>query len=178
LRYPLGRVACRSVLPRERFSPLARNGNAAMSDLSPLCEQKRTSTICDKTLHFPRLTTATGYKPAFAPLRRSDPAAEGHHDHTPSGNSHSEKRQCSLATCTTTFAVQLSLLSPLITVPGAAQRAACDFTHPLAVHTKPWRTDWPRSARKTNPESRQGQGSDVAARCLLLSRALRDSLPD
>jgi hypothetical protein len=82
-----------------------------MSDLSPLCEQKRTSTICDKTLHFPWLTTATGYKPAVAPLRRSDPAAEGHHDHTPSGNSHSEKRQCSLATCTTTFAVQLSLLS-------------------------------------------------------------------
>src|SRR6266481_2613175 len=38
-----GRAACRSALPRERFSPLAQNGHGAMSDLSPLCAAKRTS---------------------------------------------------------------------------------------------------------------------------------------
>src|SRR5882757_3063268 len=43
LRYPLGRVASRSVLPRERFSPVALFGHGAMSDLGPLCAQERTS---------------------------------------------------------------------------------------------------------------------------------------
>src|ERR1700722_17945927 len=45
-RYPICRAASRSELPRERFSPLAHNRLSAMSDLSPLCEQKRTLTCC------------------------------------------------------------------------------------------------------------------------------------
>src|SRR5258707_15503822 len=36
-------VASHSVLPRERFSPLALFGHVPMSDLSPLCAQERTS---------------------------------------------------------------------------------------------------------------------------------------
>jgi len=44
LRYPPGRAASRSGLPRERFSPLAHFGPRAMSDLSPECEAKRTLT--------------------------------------------------------------------------------------------------------------------------------------
>src|SRR6266404_3014329 len=36
-----GRAACRSALPRERFSPLARFGHGAMSDLSPLSGAER-----------------------------------------------------------------------------------------------------------------------------------------
>src|SRR5260370_4769397 len=36
-------AACRSTLPRERFSPLALFGHGAMSDLSPLSAAKRTS---------------------------------------------------------------------------------------------------------------------------------------
>ena len=41
--HPLLARPCRSALPRERFSPLARNGHGAMSDLSPLSAQKQTS---------------------------------------------------------------------------------------------------------------------------------------
>ena len=36
-----GHAARRSALPRERFRPLAQNGHGGMSDLSPLCGQKR-----------------------------------------------------------------------------------------------------------------------------------------
>src|SRR5712672_3646716 len=38
-----GRAACRSALPRERFSPLALFGHGPMSDLSPLSGVKRKS---------------------------------------------------------------------------------------------------------------------------------------
>ncbi len=42
-RYRIRRVVSRSVLPRERFRPLAQNGPGRMSAMSPLCAQKRTS---------------------------------------------------------------------------------------------------------------------------------------
>ena len=44
IHYWHAHAARRSALPRERFSPLAQSGHGAMSDLSPLCAQKRTST--------------------------------------------------------------------------------------------------------------------------------------
>ena len=54
--YPLiGTAARRSPLPRERFSPLAQNGRGAMSDLSPLCGQERTSAISLGMLTLPMI---------------------------------------------------------------------------------------------------------------------------
>src|SRR5664280_2632388 len=41
-RYPICRAASRGALPRERFSPLAPFGHAAMSDISPLFGPQRT----------------------------------------------------------------------------------------------------------------------------------------
>ena len=60
-----GRVARRSALPRERFSPLALFGLGAMSDLSPLCAPKRTSAerpieVCSTTASSFAAVTLTG----------------------------------------------------------------------------------------------------------------------
>src|ERR1051325_6541981 len=43
LRYPLGCAASRSVLPRERFSPMALFRRVAMSNVGPACAPERTS---------------------------------------------------------------------------------------------------------------------------------------
>jgi hypothetical protein len=51
LCYRVGCVASRSKLPRERFSPLARNGHGAMSGLSPLCAQERTRSLSKRTAY-------------------------------------------------------------------------------------------------------------------------------
>src|SRR5260370_36549520 len=91
-RYRLRRVVSRSVLPRERFRPLAQNGHGAMSDLSPLCAAKRTCQAIHDPICFRALSGAVaGALFQLTPSQRSHHAGPGPHRGVRSATSNPRK---------------------------------------------------------------------------------------